>query len=87
MGIRPATRTGSTTNSFPAENLPDQTGEGQPFRYLHDCSDCFRRERIAGWALHPLESAAFARRTPKPAVRIYEEAFVGFRKYFAQGHS
>src|ERR1700739_1061614 len=26
----------------------------QPFRYLHDCSDCFRRERIAGWALHPL---------------------------------
>ena len=26
----------------------------QPFRYLHDCSDCFRQERIAGWALHPL---------------------------------
>src|SRR5215475_8472995 len=26
----------------------------QPFRYLDDCSDCFRRERIAGWALHPL---------------------------------
>ena len=23
----------------------------QPFRYLHDCSDCFRLERIAGWAL------------------------------------
>src|SRR3954470_21597942 len=37
----------------------------QPFRYLHDCSDCFRLERIAGWGLHPLESAAFARRTPK----------------------
>src|SRR5215472_4469932 len=36
----------------------------QPFRYLHDCSDCFRRERIAGWALHPLDSAAFSRRTP-----------------------
>src|SRR4051794_22572863 len=36
----------------------------QPFRYLHDCSDCFRLERIAGWGLHPLESAAFARRTP-----------------------
>jgi hypothetical protein len=36
----------------------------QPFRYLHDCSDCFRRERIAGWDLHPLESAALARRTP-----------------------
>src|SRR3954471_11170042 len=38
----------------------------QPFRYLHDCSDCFRLERIAGWDLHPLESAAFARRTPIP---------------------
>src|SRR3954453_16453520 len=36
----------------------------QPFRYLHDCSDCFRLERSAGWDLHPLESAAFARRTP-----------------------
>src|SRR5437588_2688062 len=42
----------------------------QPFRYLHDCSDCFRQERIAGWALHPLESAAFSRRTPKAAVRL-----------------
>src|SRR5215472_15808768 len=41
----------------------------QPFRYLHDCSDCFRQERITGWDLHPLESAAFSRRTPKPAVR------------------
>jgi hypothetical protein len=41
----------------------------QPSRYLHDCSDCFRLERIAGWALHPLESAAFSRRTPTPAVR------------------
>src|SRR3954466_3105262 len=40
----------------------------QPFRYLHDCSDCFRLERIAGWGLHPLESAAFARRTPKAAI-------------------
>ena len=39
----------------------------QPFRYLHDCSDCFRLEQIAGWGLHPLESAAFARRTPKAA--------------------
>src|SRR6202040_670779 len=40
----------------------------QPFRYLHDCSDCFRLERIAGWALHPLESAAFSRRTPKAVI-------------------
>src|SRR5262249_18379518 len=36
----------------------------QPFRCLHDCSGCFRLERFAGWALHPLESAAFSRRTP-----------------------
>src|SRR6516162_1360076 len=36
----------------------------QPFRYLHDCSDRFRLERIAGWGLHPLESAALSRRTP-----------------------
>src|SRR5215469_8663548 len=42
----------------------------QPFRYLHDCSDCFRRERIAGWDLHPLESAALPRRTPKADLRI-----------------
>ena len=35
----------------------------------HDCSDCFRLERIAGWASHPLESAAFPRRTPKAVVR------------------
>src|SRR5215831_6438866 len=40
----------------------------QPSRYLHDCSDCFRLERIAGWALHPPESAALSRRTPIPAV-------------------
>src|SRR6516165_7665757 len=40
----------------------------QPFRYLHDCSDCSRRERIAGWASHPLESAAFSRRTPQGVV-------------------
>ena len=35
----------------------------QPFRYLHDCSGCFRLERLAGRALHPLESAALSRRT------------------------
>ena len=37
----------------------------KPFRCLHDCSGCFRLERFAGWALHPLESAAFSRRTPE----------------------
>jgi hypothetical protein len=26
--------------------------------YLHDCSGCFRLA-VAGWGLHPLESAAF----------------------------
>src|SRR5580692_9678644 len=35
----------------------------QPFRHLHDCSGCFRLERSPGWDLHPLESAAFSRRT------------------------
>src|ERR1700757_5249356 len=27
----------------------------QTFGHLHACSGCFRLERIAGWALHPLE--------------------------------
>ena len=36
----------------------------QPFRFLHDCSGCFRLEHFAGRGLHPLESAAFSRRTP-----------------------
>src|SRR5262249_32210563 len=40
----------------------------QPLRFLHDCSDCFRLERFAGWASHPLESAAFSRRTPEADV-------------------
>jgi hypothetical protein len=35
----------------------------QRFCYLHDCSGCFRLERLAGRGLHPLESAAFPRRT------------------------
>jgi hypothetical protein len=35
----------------------------QPFCHLHDCSGCFRLERLAGRGLHPLESAAFPRRT------------------------
>src|SRR5215469_3084394 len=33
------------------------------------CSGCFRLERIAGWGLHPLESAALSRRTWKPVLR------------------
>src|SRR6516225_5136489 len=42
----------------------------QTFRHLHACPGCFRRERIAGWALHPLESAALSRRTWKPVLRL-----------------
>jgi len=41
----------------------------QPFRYLHSCSGCFRLEHFAGWDSHPLESAAFSRRTPEAASR------------------
>ena len=37
----------------------------QSFRFLRDCSGCFRLEHFAGWGFHPLESAAFARRTPE----------------------
>jgi hypothetical protein len=40
----------------------------QPLRYLHDCSDCFRLELLPG-GLHALESAAFARRTPRTDIR------------------
>ena len=43
----------------------------QPFRYLHDCSGCFRLEHFAGWESHPLESAAFARRTPTGVIRSF----------------
>ena len=40
----------------------------QPFRHLHDCSGCFRQERFAGWVSHPLESAAFSRRTQQAVI-------------------
>ena len=40
----------------------------QPFRYLHDCSGCFRLERLAGRGLHPLESAALSRRTRRAVI-------------------
>ena len=30
----------------------------------------FRLERIAGWDLHPLESAALSRRTPEADIRV-----------------
>jgi hypothetical protein len=40
----------------------------QPFCYLHDCSGCFPAGAVAGWDLHPLESAALSRRTRKPDI-------------------
>src|SRR5262249_26204160 len=42
----------------------------QTLRLLHACSGCFRLERIAGWGLHPLESAALSRRTWKAVLRL-----------------
>src|SRR6516225_1893727 len=42
----------------------------QTFRLLHACSGCFRLERIAGWGLHPLESAALSRRTPTAFIPV-----------------
>jgi len=51
----------------------------QPLRYLRDCSDYFRLEHFAGWAFHPLESAAFARRTP-----LAEVARLGKRTFNVQ---
>jgi len=41
----------------------------QTFRLLHACSGCFRLEHLAGRDLHPLESAAFSRRTPSTVIR------------------
>src|SRR6267143_4308886 len=40
----------------------------QPLRYLHDCSDCFRLERLPGGIFTHWKSAAFARRTPTPDI-------------------
>jgi hypothetical protein len=45
----------------------------QPVRHLPDCSGCFRLEHFAGWALHPLESAALARRTPVAGISVTGE--------------
>jgi len=30
---------------------------------------------FAGWGLHPLESAAFARRTPKAEILVVDQSF------------
>src|SRR5215813_2177252 len=43
----------------------------QTLRLLHACSGCFRLERIAGWGLHPLESAALSRRTWNADIRTW----------------
>jgi len=47
----------SSLLSVPA--ISGLTDESPSDCLLHDCSGCFRRERIAGWVSHPLESAAF----------------------------
>jgi hypothetical protein len=49
----------------------------QPFRYLHDCSGYFRLEHFAGWGSHPLENAAFSRRTPIAAIEPDEHRMTG----------
>jgi hypothetical protein len=43
----------------------------QPFRYLHDCSGCFRLERSPGGACTHWKSAALSRRTPEPAGHVF----------------
>ena len=50
----------------------------QPFRYLHDYSGCSRLEHFAGWDLHPLESAALARRTPGKEIHRLDDPMAGF---------
>jgi hypothetical protein len=42
----------------------------QTFRHLYTYPGCIRRERIAGWALHPLESAALSRRPWEADLRL-----------------
>src|ERR1700728_694115 len=64
-----------------------QVAQGDPLhrrlrrlRYLHHRSDCYRPERpVAGWDSHPLEIAAFSRRTltrslPEPPCPISPSA-------------
>ncbi len=48
----------------------------QTFRHLHACPGRFRLELLAGWDFHPLESAAFARRTP---VEDIQQRIQGFQ--------
>ena len=59
------TRVTACTLALSPYIVTSSTQRLQPFRYLHSCSGCFRLEQFAGWAFHPLESAAFARRTPR----------------------
>ena len=63
------TRVTACTLALPPYFVTRFTRRLQPFRYLHSCSGCFRLERVAGWAFHPLESAALSRRTPGADIR------------------
>jgi hypothetical protein len=46
----------------------------QPLRYLHDCSGCFRLERLPGGICTHWKSAALSRRTPPPAIHASEHS-------------
>ena len=54
----------------------------QTLRHLDACPGCFRLEHLAGWDLHPLESAAFARAphfrsfTPPPALPNFRHSLM-----------
>jgi hypothetical protein len=43
----------------------------QPLRYLHDCSDCCRRAKVARWVCLLLGDRAFPRRTSRLARRYF----------------
>jgi len=55
----------------------DRLSEGfRTLRLLHVCSGRFRLERVAGWGLHPLESAALSRRTWTAAIGIESQIHI-----------
>ena len=55
--------TRAVTNSWPAIRRL------QPFRYLHDCSGCFRLERLPGGTYTHWKAPLLSRRTPHADIR------------------
>src|SRR5882757_7366142 len=61
----------------------------QPFRYLHDCSDCFRLERLPGgacthWKVPPFHGAHPKRTSPRIEDTYWRRAFaIGPRTFAA----